>query len=340
LGSSGAASEDLCDRHAAVEREDDIVADSKETEELGVPSIVALAELSTETSEGEMARAPAKARTGKGAGNYPAGGPGRQLKARLKAGDILVGGILVEFTRPSLVLQYREAGFDFLYLENEHMLFSPPAFADTVVAARGCGLPVIAKVPQLERAETTRLLDCGVVGIQLPRTETREQVETLRGLIKFPPNGTRATAPGLGSSDFRQPASWKRWLKDQDAETLLVVHIETKAGYENAEAIISTPGVDMVYVGPGDFTVEMGHPGEPEHPAVAGPMNEILVLCQKHKVPFGTTPFSSKAAGQWVRKGARFFETKDELALIYEGASRLVNEYQGFIAKCAGRRGR
>ena len=35
----------------------------------------------------------------------------------------------MEFTRPSLVLQYRAAGFDFLYIENEHML-SAPAFAD------------------------------------------------------------------------------------------------------------------------------------------------------------------------------------------------------------------
>jgi hypothetical protein len=34
LGGSGAASEDLCDRHAAVEQEDGIVADSKEIEEL------------------------------------------------------------------------------------------------------------------------------------------------------------------------------------------------------------------------------------------------------------------------------------------------------------------
>ena len=47
-------------------------------------------------------------------------------------------------------------------------------------------------------------------------------------------------------------------MKEQDSETLLVVHIETKLGYENAEAIISTPGVDMVYVGPGDLTVELG----------------------------------------------------------------------------------
>ncbi len=117
-------------------------------------------------------------------------------------------------------------------------------------------------------------------------------------------------------------------MVDQDAEITLVVHIETRKGYENAEEIVSTPGVDMVYVGPGDFSVEMGHPGKPEHPDVARPMEEILECCKKYDIPFGTTALSIEAARRWIEKGARFFETKDELAFIYEGASRLVREYR------------
>ena len=269
---------------------------------------------------------------------YPAGGPGRQLKARLRAGEVLVGGILAEFARPSLVRQYAEAGFDFLYIETEHLNFSPPALNDTVFVARCLGLPSIAKIGQLERAETARLLDCGIVGIQLPRTETREQVETLRDLIKFPPKGSRAAAPGFGNSDYRAPDDVGRWLRDQDKETLLVVHIETRLGYDNAEAIVSTPGVDMVYVGPGDSTVELGHPGKPDHPAVVAEMEKVLKLCQLHNVPFGTTASGHAGARRWINKGASFFEAVDELALIYAGASSLVQEYRTLIAKRSQRR--
>src|SRR5438132_7668804 len=129
---------------------------------------------------------------------YPEGGPGRHLKARLRTGPPLVGGILTEYARPSLVKLYRQAGFDFLYVEYEHIFFGPAALADTVLCARDNGLPVIAKTPQLERAEVAKLLECGVVGIQLPRTESREQLETLRSYIKFAPIGTRAIAPGYG----------------------------------------------------------------------------------------------------------------------------------------------
>ena len=261
---------------------------------------------------------------------YPAGGPGRQLKARLRAGEVLVGGILGEIVRPSLVKCYEQAGFDFVYIEYEHVFFSSTDLADTVLAARDNGLPVIAKTPQLERAEVAKLLECGVVGIQLPRAETREEIETLRGYLKFPPHGTRAAAPGYGNSDFVVPEDKRAWLQAQDEEVSLVVHIETRKAYENAEEIVSTPGVDMVYVGPGDFSVEMGQPGDPEHPDVRGPMAEILALCKQYGVPFGTTAIDVQAGQRWVEEGALFFEAADELEFVREGATGLVDAYRRF----------
>ena len=267
-----------------------------------------------------------------GATTFRVGHSGRQLKQRLKSGEVLIGGIASEYIRPSLVKLYLQAGFDFLYIEYEHGFLNPAALVDTVLCARDNGLPVIAKTPQLERAEIAKLLESGIVGIQLPRTESRSDVETLRNYLKFPPHGTRAIAPGYGSSGYVQPADWTEWMQEQDAETCVVVHIETRRAYEHAEEIISTPGVDMVYVGPGDFSIEMGQPGRYDHPDVAGPMKKILELCQKHLVPFGTTASGPEAAQAWVRRGAQFFETTDELSLIVEGGKRLVSEYRQFCS--------
>jgi 4-hydroxy-2-oxoheptanedioate aldolase len=257
--------------------------------------------------------------------------PGRRMKERLRNGDLLVGGIASEYIRPSLVKLYVQAGFDFLYIEYEHGFLTPADLVDTVLCARDNGLPVIAKTPQLERAEVAKLLECGIVGIQLPRTESRSDVETLRSYLKFPPHGTRAIAPGYGSSGYVQPPNWSDWMREQDDETCLVVHIETRKAYESAEEIISTPGVDLVYVGPGDFSIEMGRPGDYDHPDVAGPMQCILELCQKYHVPFGTTASGVAAARDWVQRGARFFETTDELALIVDGGRRLVGDYRQLV---------
>ena len=256
-------------------------------------------------------------------------GPGRLLKRRLREGQLLLGGMIYEYARPSLVKIYVEAGFDFLYIENEHTTFGAAALADTILCARDNGLPVIAKTPQLERGAVAKLLELGVVGIQLPRTETRREVETLRSYLKFPPQGSRAVAPGWGNSSYRQAGDWQAWMDQQDAETTLVVHIETRRGYENIEEIVSTPGVDMVYVGPGDFSVEMGHPGDYDHPDVSEPINKILEICKNHDVPFGTTPSDATAAARWAGRGARFFELIDEWSLLREGAARFVREHRG-----------
>jgi 2-keto-3-deoxy-L-rhamnonate aldolase RhmA len=261
---------------------------------------------------------------------YPAGGPGRQLKAGMKAGKVQLGGIIAEYARPSLVKMYQQAGFDFVYIEYEHMMFNGSDMVDTVLAARDNGLPVVAKTPQLERAEVAKLLECGVVGIQLPRTETVDEVKTLLDYIKFPPAGTRAYAAGYGNSSYMKVGNIREWMVEQDEEATLVVHIETKVGYQNAEAIVSTPGVDMVYVGPGDFSVEMGQPGDAEHPDVRGPMEEILEMCKAHGVPFGTTAMSLEGAARWVEKGALFFEAEDEYGFIREGAAHLVDAYRKF----------
>jgi 2-keto-3-deoxy-L-rhamnonate aldolase RhmA len=262
---------------------------------------------------------------------YPNGGPGRELKSRLANKELLLGGMINEYSRPSLAKIYKEAGYDFLFIDYEHLYFDFESLSDTVLASRAFGLPPIAKTPQLERQEIAKLLAIGVVGIQLPRTETRDQVEELINYIKFPPIGTRAADGNLGNSDYKPVTDWKQWMLDQDMETTTVIHIETKLGYKNAEHIISTPGVDMVYVGPGDFSIEMGQPLDWSHPDVINPLKEILEICKKYNVPFGTTPANTKSAKDLINSGMLFVEDGGELGFIAKGAKDVVENYRNII---------
>ena len=120
-------------------------------------------------------------------------------------------------------------------------------------------------------------------------------------------------------------------MDEQDEETLVVVHFETAVAYENAEDILSLPGIDMCYVGPGDSSIELGHPGDYDHPDVRGPMEKVLALCKKYGIAFGTTPSGGEAAGDWVRKGATFFEAESEIGFIRTGAAALLADYKKHI---------
>ena len=253
---------------------------------------------------------------------------GCRFKSALRSNSVLLGGLVHEYLRPSLVKMYKQAGFDFIFIENEHTTFLGPEFSDFVQCARDNGLPVISKVGQVDRAEVTRVLDSGVAAIQLPRTESRPQLEALLDLMKFSPQGSRAGAPMLGNVDYVPPEDDSDWLKKANQSTSLVAHIESVAGFENAEEIVSTPNLDAVYVGPYDSSIAMGVPGHYDHPRLKKAMHHVLTCCLEHKVAFGTTTSGPRSAGQWIKSGCRFFEVGDELSLINQGASRVVDQYK------------
>lgn len=256
---------------------------------------------------------------------------GLAFKEKLKRGDLILGAMVFEYLRPSLVKIFANAGFDFIFIENEHANFDGHAKADFVLCARDTGIPVISKIPELTRTDVTRMLDAGVVGIQLPRTESREQLLTLIDFMKFSPLGTRAGAPCFGNVDYAWASAYEEdgraWLRKANEATLVVAQIETRKGYENAEEIITTPHLDMLYIGPYDFSVSMGYPGEYDHPEVAGAMREILELCKKHGIPFGTTASGAESAAKWLAAGCQFFDVVDELGLIDAGARQVVSTY-------------
>ena len=252
---------------------------------------------------------------------------GRRFKKRLRSGEMLISGAVIEYLRPSLVKVYRYAGFDFIFLENEHSLFQGSELADFVLAARDNGLPVVAKTAQVERAELTRMMEAGISGIQLARTESREELTAMIDVMKYPPMGTRAGAPCYGHVDYITPTDVSRWFKKVNASVSILAQIESAKGYENAEEIISTPHLDMLFVGPFDFSISLGYPGEYDHPVVRKAMREILDLCLKYKVPFGTIASGPKAAQKWMDAGCQWFVVFDEISMVYKSATDTVASY-------------
>ena len=253
---------------------------------------------------------------------------GRGFKQQLRSNTPLLGASAAEYLRPSLVKIYRHAGFDFIYIEKEHGLLEGAQLSDFVQCARDNGIPAISKIAENNRPEVTRVLDAGVVGIQLPRTESSDDLMELIDYIKYPPLGSRAAAPSYGNVDYVPPIDASAWLAGANEASVVVAHIETRRGYENAEQIVTTSHLDMVYVGPYDFSIAMGHPGEYDNPHVARPMEEILELCKTHNVPFGTSTSTPRVATQWIAKGCRFFEIPDERDLILSAAVGIAADYR------------
>jgi len=58
------------------------------------------------------------------------------LKARLRAGQVVLGPIILECASPGLALTLADVGFDFILLDLEHGPFDSSTAARTIMAGR------------------------------------------------------------------------------------------------------------------------------------------------------------------------------------------------------------
>ncbi len=89
--------------------------------------------------------------------------------------------------------------------------------------------------------------------------ETAEEASQAVSFTRFPPDGVRGFAAASRSSQFGRIKDYHRRAHE---EICLLVQVESALGLENLEAICAVPGVDGVFVGPGDLSAALGYLGD------------------------------------------------------------------------------
>jgi len=252
----------------------------------------------------------------------------KSLKAMLRENRVLVGVTTQHVTQPWLARLWKNSGADFVYVEYEHSFMNEADLAGFVLACRMNELPVVAKTPELSRTHIAKLLECGVIGIQLPWTESREQVDRLTSYVKFPPIGIRAAAPGMGNCDYNLQTTGRELIDAGNRETVILAHVETRRGIENLDALLGNPHIDILFLGMYDLSISCGHPGEFSHPEVAKAVEAALAAAKRHGKTAGMYVPDARTAAPWVARGMRFFETASEVDLIDSGAREVVKQFR------------
>ncbi|MGH9644606.1 MAG: HpcH/HpaI aldolase family protein [Terriglobales bacterium] len=252
----------------------------------------------------------------------------KSLKNMLLQQRLLVGMTTQHVTSHWLAKLWKHSGCDFVYLEYEHGFFDEARLADFVLSCRSNGLPIVAKVPECTRTHVAKLLECGVIGIQLPWTETKEQIERLVSYVKFPPIGIRAAAPGCGNCDYDLGIEGPQFVEQANRETVILAHIETRRGVENADEILSCPQVDIAFLGMYDLSISYGDAGNFRNPELAKGVEQVIATAGKHDKIVGMYVPDAETAQRWYEKGVTFFETASEVDLINQGAQRVIHEFR------------
>ncbi len=141
-------------------------------------------------------------------------------------------------------------GYDSVTIDLQHGFVGYEMATSMLQALRASGVTPMVRVPWLDPGDIMKALDAGAYGIICPMINSRQEAERLVSYMRYPPHGVRSFGPTRAlfsaGSDYGQHA---------DKEVLCLAMIETADAMKNLEAIVSTPGLDGVYIGPADLTL-------------------------------------------------------------------------------------
>lgn len=125
-----------------------------------------------------------------------------------------------------------------------------------------------------------RPIQCFV--LVLKRTPLVDDAKAAIKMAKYPPLGKRSVVSTLPQLGFEK-LSLRDTIEVVNAKaSSVILMIESKEGLDNVDAIASLDGLDCVFVGTNDLSVELGVPGDFDCQVFTSAMQEIAQAAQKH----------------------------------------------------------
>ena len=98
-------------------------------------------------------------------------------------------------------------------------------------------------------------LEGGAKGILFPRVRSVDEARQAVSFCRYPPEGQRGLGPGRASV---YGTDIPGYAATANQEILTMIQIETLEAVDCLEEIAAIPGVDLLFIGPGDLSHALG----------------------------------------------------------------------------------
>ncbi|MEC7565212.1 MAG: aldolase/citrate lyase family protein [Planctomycetota bacterium] len=214
---------------------------------------------------------------------------------------------------PSYVRHAAAAGFDCIWLDCEHRTWENRELQSLLAFFHLSDIDCMLRSPTTEKTQLYRYLEDGATGLMCPHVNDGERARHLRDCTKFPPLGDRGIDSAGLDSDFYLQGGLE-YTQAANEETFLILQIETIAAVENAEDIISTEGVDGVFVGPGDLGLRIERNGADFDLEEA--IEKVAALCKQYDKPWGLPVSDMDIAQKRYAQGGRLLAYGGEFMVL------------------------
>jgi 2-keto-3-deoxy-L-rhamnonate aldolase RhmA len=237
------------------------------------------------------------------------------LKDKLLKGDPVYGTMIQTATNPGLVDFLPEGAIDFVIVTAEHNALDLAEFQPLRYALNSKGIVCLARTHSREPDDVSKVCD-SFDGVVVPYVEDVEHAKRLAAAAVFRPLKGKALDRVLTGGKWPSDATRRYITEEKCADTIFMPMIESVAGVENLDAICAIPGVNAVFVGPNDMTVNMGIPNEYDHADFIAIMQRIIDTAARHHVAAGCWFAKPEQALRTIRQGAKLVVFSNEAVML------------------------
>jgi len=213
-----------------------------------------------------------------------------------------------------------------LWLDMEHFATSVETMAALVQTCRGFDTDAIVRVGNHGFGDAGRMLDAGADAIMYPRATAAAEVAELVRWCRFPPRGHRGLDHGTPFAGYSGLTTEQ--IVARERETTLVVQIETPEALADVDAIAAVPGVDLLFLGPGDLAFAHDVTGDAARDLVAAASERVARTAAKHGLAWGMPAGSLDHARQLAARGAALVPVGSDTSLLAGEVQRAMTSLE------------
>ncbi len=225
--------------------------------------------------------------------------------------------------------------YDGIWVDAEHRVWEAREVDTMIGRHHAADIDCIWRPPTKEKNALYRLLEDGATGLMIPHVSTVEQAESLVQATKFPPLGDRGY-DGAG----RDASFWfgapKDYVAQANRETFLVVQIETPEALGNVDAIAAVPGVDVLFIGPGDLSLRLGCAPAVSDPVMMEAQNKVAAAAKKHGKAWGRPVGNADDARIIIGIGAQFVVLGSEFVALIQQMTACSTHFDDLLQEVDG----
>ncbi|MCP1383464.1 HpcH/HpaI aldolase family protein [Runella salmonicolor] len=247
----------------------------------------------------------------------------KNLKKRLQQGETL-NGCWLNLGSPLTAEIVGLSGFDWVLIDLEHGAGTEKDVLAQLQALESTPTAAFVRVESSDSARISRVLDMGAAGVMCPKVNNAIEAKKVINGLHYPPFGNRGVAKMVRATGFGQ--NFQAYY-DASKESLLgIIQIETVEALNHLDEIAALEGVDVLFIGPADLSMELGIFGQFDNPIFIDALQRIIQAAQKSGKSTGILFFNPDDYQKYHDMGIRFIACGADATFVADGARAMAKK--------------